>query len=124
MERRKTNKSGQAGFTLIELIAVIVILGILAVVAIPKFVDLQEEAAQASVEGVAGALSSAFALNYAACAAGNAACVAITNCSDGSGLLVDMPTGYTITAGAVTAGTPVNCTLTGEKGKTATFVAF
>lgn len=59
----------QQGFTLIELVAVIVILGALAVVALPRFVDLQDEAQQASAEGVAGAISSAFAVNFAASSA-------------------------------------------------------
>ena len=59
-------KKQQSGFTLIELIIVIVILGALAVVALPRFIDLQSEAEQAATEGVAGAISSAFAINFAA----------------------------------------------------------
>lgn len=57
-------KKAQQGFTLIELVMVIVILGVLAAVAIPKFIDLKSDAASASVNGVAGALSSGSAINY------------------------------------------------------------
>jgi MSHA pilin protein MshB len=44
----------QTGFSLIELVIVIVVLGILAVTALPRFLDVTEEAKNASVEGVAG----------------------------------------------------------------------
>jgi prepilin-type N-terminal cleavage/methylation domain-containing protein len=59
-------KQVQRGFTLIELVMVIVILGVLAAVAIPKFVDLKGDAEAAALQGVAGGLASASAVNYAA----------------------------------------------------------
>lgn len=110
-------KTKQQGFTLIELVMVIVILGILAVVAIPRFIDLRAEARQGATEGVAGALGSAAAINYATCqiapSGGASKCVPITNCT-GTGPLLQggIPGGYTITAAALVVGTPASCTVT------------
>ncbi|HWV15962.1 MAG TPA: prepilin-type N-terminal cleavage/methylation domain-containing protein [Cellvibrio sp.] len=126
-------KGQQSGFTLIELIAVIVILAILAVTALPKFIDLTEGAKQAAVDGVAGNLGAAMALNYAGAVAENAGVtgathVAVDDCDDGGSLLLGgLPTGYVITAGAAaTLGTTATCTLTltvNALTKTATFTA-
>lgn len=61
--------SNQKGFTLIELVVVIVILGILAAIAVPKFVDLSNEATDASKKAMVGAVKSTFALLVAKSAA-------------------------------------------------------
>lgn len=111
-------KQVQRGFTLIELVMVIVILGVLAAVAIPKFVDLKGDAAAAASKGVAGALASASAINYAQHQVSSAVTLYTTCAGVVSGLA-----GGTVASNFTIGGTAPNCTVTNtDGGAAATFV--
>lgn len=116
----------QAGFTLIELVMVIVILGILAATAIPKFVNLQGDAEQAAVEGMAGALGSASAINYAVRSLSGTKGFGVSNCTNlPSGLEGGLDADYSIATGTtITAGLSATCTvqLSADTTVSATFV--
>lgn len=114
----------EKGFTLIELAIVIAIVSILAVVALPKFISLSSNANTAATNAVAGALSSGNSNNYAARSLNSSLGVAVSNCTDvASTLQGGIPSGYTITSAAVSAGSTATCTLTGPGSTTATFTA-
>lgn len=119
----------QKGFTLIELIMVVVLLGILSAFAIPKYIDMRADAAQAAVNGVAGAMGAAMASNYAARTVNSAKGIAVTDCNTpavlAAGALPTQGGAYSITAATISTGSTASCTLTftptGGTAVTATF---
>ncbi len=105
------------GFTLLEMTVVVALLGVLSAVALPKFLGIQDSAIRAAAEGTAAALSTAFAVNYAASFTGSPEAVTFesgstVNAGDLSGIINADLTDYTLVCPVLLdAGQPTTCTL-------------
>lgn len=121
----------QGGFTLIELVVVIVILGILAVTAAPRFLNLQDDARNASLEGLRGALQGAAGIVYGRAAIDGVEGELLSSISGANNLNVETVFGYpaaisggitnavdmsdwAVSGGANTAGAAIQFTFAGS----------
>ena len=90
---------------------------------IPKFINIKADAHRETLEGVAGALSSASAINYGARAVDGTKGDPIANCIDVAlALQSGLPNGYTITSAGIGPGDTVSCIVSDDtSGDTTTF---
>src|ERR1700733_10610033 len=108
------------GFTYIELVVVIVIIAILAAKTVPRFINQSATAQSNSTTSLAYALAASSSANYAQRSANSSSGSAISNCTQiGSLLLSGLPSGYSITSTAISAGATVTCTLNGPSSTSA-----
>lgn len=120
---------------MIELVVVIVILGILAATAVPKFMNLKDDAASAAAQGVAGALTSGYAINYAGALIGKTGTVTVSgaaydvNANASAILSGALPAGFSVKVGANNtlscgaAGSTYAITVTGSSGSSSSATA-
>jgi len=108
-------------------VMVIVILGILAAVALPKFVDLKGDAQTAAVQGVAGGISSASSVNYAArsVTTANGTKTSDISCKAAATAILQggVPNGYDVTGSVGAKGTTADCVVVSNADATKTATA-
>ena len=114
----------QKGLAVIEIVMMLVVLSILASTAIPSFISDRTDARQAAVDGVAGSLSSASAINFTVRNINQTNGVAITNCQDVVKALEGfLGKDYVVSSAPVAVGTKSECKVVHKKGKWANFIA-
>jgi MSHA pilin protein MshA len=107
-------KNAQCGFTLIELVVSVTLVGILSVVALPKIMGVTDDARQATLDAVAGTLTSFGANNYIERSSNATQGFAMATCGAAVALLDSgaLPAGFAFGASASTVAVDVKTTCT------------
>ncbi len=92
----------EKGFTLMELIIIIIILGIISAVAVPKYMNMKTEAEKGVAVAIVGALASADAINFSKNILNNTKTASYFGFTSVKAR-VQLPSGWTIAAGTMTA---------------------
>jgi len=110
----------ERGLSIVEIVMALVVLAILASTAIPSFVS---DRRQAAVDGVAGSLGSASAINFTVRNISSEYGVPISNCRDVALTLEGSLTSeYTIEPAKINPGTNQKYTVTHRNGESTEFV--
>ena len=112
------------GFGFVEVVMLLVVIAILASTAIPSFVTGRADDRQVAVDGVAGSLSSASAINYAVRSIHGSNGVAISNCVDVVNALEgSLDNAFRIESAPIATNTKGDCKVVNKAGESAIFVA-
>ena len=84
MEQPKKILRNQKGFTLVEIIAVLIMLSVLAAIAVPKYIDLEQNAQQKTIDGAISELNGRESLVWASLK------MSATGYQDDTQLMLDM----------------------------------
>lgn len=114
----------QKGLGIVEIVMVLVLLALLASTAIPGFISDKVSARQAAVDGVAGSLTSASAINYTVRSIRKSNGIAVNNCRDVVETLEgSLGDDYQIVDAPVPVNARIECKVVNNYGEWAIFVA-
>lgn len=114
----------QKGLGIIEVVMILVVMALVASSAIPSFVSHKASARQASIDGLAGSLSSGSAINYTVRSIRKTNGVAIKNCADVVRTLEgSLGEDYSVKSLPVANGQRVECKVVNKHGEWARFIA-
>jgi MSHA pilin protein MshA len=125
---KESQPEGLANFhvgsiNMLEIVMVLVVVAILASTAVPGFISDRTDTRQAAVDGIAGSLGSASAINYAVRSISPSHGVHVSNCTDIANALEEkLSSDYTIQPANIDPGTKTKCTVTSQSGLSAKFV--